>query len=306
MYHIASDKMTATLHTLGARMSHIGFRNGPNLVLDADPTAHPAWADAYGGVVIGPVANRVQDGRVTIAGNTFQMPQNEGATCLHSGPEGLHARDWAAAQTRSDTLELSVTLQDGDCGLPGTRHITARFRLTGTELHVQFLATTDRETPMSLAHHPYWALGGIQRLESTATHYLPTDDAQIPTGEVASTVDTPFNYSEAREFPPLVDHNLCWGPDGVSAPGAMATLMGDNAIMTVTSDQPGLQVYNGAGLPTIEGTGIEPFAGVALEPQNWPNAINTDHFPSILLTPGTQYRQSVRYRFETAAQKSQM
>ena len=38
-------------------------------------------------------------------------------------------------------------------------------------------------------------------------------------------------------------------------------------------------------------------AGMALEPQAYPNAVNTPHFPSAVLRPGQIYRQLIEYRF---------
>jgi aldose 1-epimerase len=63
------------------------------------------------------------------------------------------------------------------------------------------------------------------------------------------------------------------------------------------SDQPGLQVYTGHGLPNLHGAlpgqRIAPWAGIALEPQAFPNAVNCPSFPSIIVTPDQPYRQKL-------------
>lgn len=297
MIEIASDQMIARFDPFGARLRHIGFFGGPNLVLDADPVAAPAWAAAYGGVIVGPVANRVAQAAVELAGQTHLMDANEGPNCLHSGPDGMHAQTWAVDAQGPDSLTLTTLLPDGACGLPGARRIEAQFRLEGTTLHLDLAATSDRTTLMALAHHPYWDLGGPPTLTCTATHYLPVDDALIPTGAVTPVAGTDFDFGQPAYLPPQIDHNLCWlAPRGHETP--MAILSGPNATMTIFSDQPGLQVYAGAGLPDLPGMG--PFAGCALEPQTWPNAARMPDFPSPLLHPHTAYHQCVRYQFSAA------
>ncbi|MEL7165449.1 MAG: aldose epimerase family protein [Pseudomonadota bacterium] len=297
MIEIANDILVARFAPLGARLCHVGFRDGPNLILDADPEAYPEWAACYGGVIVGPVANRVAGAQIRIDDKHFPMDANEGATCLHSGANGLHTRIWQMTVKKAAAVTFAVFLPEGACGLPGRREITAEFTLTGNALMLSLSATSDQVTPMAVAHHPYWSLGGPHVLQSQADAYLPVDDVLIPTGEIARVSGTPLDFTSPRVLPDHIDHNLCWGRKRNSA-AAMATLTGDNAVLQITSNQPGLQVYSGAGLPTLPG--IAPFAGCALEPQIWPNAINTAHFPDALLQPGATYRYQVGYRFLTA------
>jgi aldose 1-epimerase len=63
--------------------------------------------------------------------------------------------------------------------------------------------------------------------------------------------------------------------------------------MDVESDQPGLQVYTGHWL-------TDPFKrcdAVCLEPQHFPNALNTPGFGDIIHTPDRPYRQTTRLRY---------
>ncbi|MEO1778173.1 MAG: galactose mutarotase [Pseudomonadota bacterium] len=291
-YTLSSDRLSARFERRGARMRALHLDGGPNLILDADA---PDFLAAYGGVLIGPVANRVREGRAVIGGQIHQMPQNEGTTCLHSGPDGVHTQDWTVTDQGGAHLVLSLVLPGGACGLPGRREITATFVIVGTTLSLSLHAITDAPTPMALAHHPYWALGGTPVLRCPADHYLPTDSANLPTGEVATMAGTAFDFRTGQPLPPEIDHNLCLARARRAAPAPVATLTGDAATLTIDSTEPGLQVYSGAGLPTVPGTDIAPFAGVALEPQDWPNAVNTPGFPPVLITPESPYRQITRY-----------
>lgn len=292
---IASDRLTVRIDPRGARTRAIHLDGGPNLLLDADPEAHSDWAACYGGVIVGPVANRVAGGRVAIDGVTCQMPQNEGTTCLHSGPKGVHAHPWRVVAHEATSLHLEVTLPDGTCGLPGHRVITAQFTCTGETLTLTLLATTDRATPMSLAHHPYWVLGPDQHLQVPADHYLPVDASLLPTGEVSPVENTIFDLRKGGPIPPEIDHNFCLSNQPHPTPVDAATLSGQLGTLRITSTEPGLQIYGGAALPDIPAEGIRPYAGVALEPQGWPNAVNTPHFPNVIMTAETPYRQITQY-----------
>ncbi|MEO0667974.1 MAG: galactose mutarotase [Pseudomonadota bacterium] len=296
-YTVSSDRLTARFEPLGSRIRALHLDGGPNLILDADAAAFVA---AYGGVLIGPMANRVRDGRVQIDGQTHQMPQNEGATCLHSGPHGAHARHWNVTGHGPRHLVLSLDLPDGACGLPGNRQITAAFAITGPTLSLSLHAVTDAPTPIAMAHHPYWALGGTPVLHCPADHYLPTDAANVPTGDIAPVDGTTFDFRTGQPLPPDIDHNLCLARARRDTPERIATLTGDAATLHIDSTEPGLQVYSGAGLPRIEGTDIAPFAGCALEPQDWPNAVNEPQFPHAMVTPDSPYRQITRYTLQPA------
>ncbi|MEL6209355.1 MAG: galactose mutarotase, partial [Pseudomonadota bacterium] len=116
-----------------------------------------------------------------------------------------------------------------------------------------------------------------------------------PVGRLALSVGTAFDFRTGQPLPPEIDHNLCLARARRAVPAPVATLTGDAATLTIDSTEPGLQVYSGSGLPTVPGTDIAPFAGVALEPQDWPNAVNTPGFPPVLITPGSPYRQITRY-----------
>src|SRR5439155_2138343 len=54
-------------------------------------------------------------------------------------------------------------------------------------------------------------------------------------------------------------------------------------VMRITTDQPGLQVYTGDGLP-------RPRGGLCLQTGGWPNAANRPDFPTARLNPDETYR----------------
>ena len=58
--------------------------------------------------------------------------------------------------------------------------------------------------------------------------------------------------------------------------------------LIVATDAPGLQVYTGEYLPQAR-------QGIALEAQGFPNAVNTPHFPSVILRPGQSATRNITW-----------
>jgi len=283
--------------------------NAKNLVLGfADPEDH-LRIPAYAGAIVGPVASRVAKGLVCIEGAVHQMERNEnGFTALHSGTSGIHTHLWKVHDQSDHHVTLITSLNDGDGGLPGNRRITARYTVTDRSIILDLTAQTDRATPMNLAAHAYWNLDGAptiadHRLEVAARTYTPTDAHQIPTGELAPTKGTLFDFEHPTRVPldPQLDVNLCLSRTQRPVPAFAAKLIGGNGTsLSIHTTALGLQIYNGAHLPAVAsaltgGDDLRPFGGIALEPQYWPDAPNQPDFPQITLLPGTVWRQRTEY-----------
>lgn len=312
---LATDDLRVRILPRGAALVGVYLRAHPrNLVLgfadDADHLNIPVFA----GALVGPVANRVSQGRVTLAGETYQMECNEGGvTALHSGALGLHSHLWnTASQTMSD-VTLTTMLMDGEDGLPGERKITATYAVSGTSLKLTINAETTKPTPMNIAAHPYWCLDdhtdiSAHCLQVHADVITPTDARNIPTGETAPIAGTLFDCQTPRAVPldPALDINYCLAQAPRPKPQPAATLIGAEGIqLDIATTAPGLQVYNGAHLPALAGVlqhckDLRPFGAIALEPQFWPDAPNNPAFPQITLMPGETWQQITTYRLTPA------
>ncbi|MEP5632870.1 MAG: aldose epimerase family protein [Tateyamaria sp.] len=296
---LVSDGLRATVSPHGARLKTLSYQGSASLTLHADPSRHPTWRDVYPGAIVGPVANRVAGGRVPLNDVIHHMPCNEnGITALHSGPNGLDQQMWQVVLQTSNEVHLCALLPHETGGLPGTRAINVHYKVEGATLTLSITAVTDAPTPINIAHHPYWRLGDARdhRLQIPATHYLPVNGDNIPTGQIAPVANTPFDHAHPKQLDPSVDHNFCIKTVASNVPTRLATLHGsDGLALRINSTEPGLQVYAGAHIPTLPGTDIAPFAGIALEPQGWPDAVNHPNFPPILCAPGHPYRQITQY-----------
>lgn len=312
---IRSDALSARILPYGASLVGLHRRGvALNLVLGfADPQGH-ARIPVFAGAVVGPVANRIRGGRLELAGQTHQMPQNDGGNTLHSGPEGLHARVWKVHRHVADRLQLGMKLADGDCGLPGNRVISADYDLKGDQLTLTLTAESDRPTAMNLAHHPYWTLDDLadiasHRLQIEADHFLPTDAQNLPTGNLEKVAGSTVDFRTARPVPRdmILDLNFCLPETARPHIRPVATLIGATGTrLGIATDAPGLQAYNGANLPPTPAVlpghrALHPYHALALEPQFWPDAPHHPHFPRITMAPGHIWQQTIRYRITSAS-----
>ena len=82
------------------------------------------------GAVIGRYANRLNKGQITIDGRTYQLPQNDGANCLHGGPDGWQYRMFNVESVSDNRLVLNLVSEDGDSGFPGNVCVRVTYTLT--------------------------------------------------------------------------------------------------------------------------------------------------------------------------------
>lgn len=309
--HLSSEALHVTVLSRGATLAAVRMgKDHPNLLIGFPNRQDHIDVPIYAGNLVGPIANRIKDGQIQLNGQKHQMARNEaGLTALHSGPEGIHAHDWRIVAQDSSRIELALSLRDGDQGLPGNREITAIYNLSGAVLTIEITAQSDQPTPMNIAAHPYWKLDDLpdvsgHRLLLHAPTYLPVDEHTLPTGQIVPVAGTIFDFTSPRAVPltPELDVNYCLATDNRQTAQPCATLTGATGVtLDIATTAPGLQVYNGSGIPALEavleeGRALGPYGGIALEPQFWPDAPHHPHFPKITLNPGVLWRQLTTYQ----------
>jgi aldose 1-epimerase len=297
----------------------LGFEDLAGYVSDDDP---------YFGSLIGRYGNRIAGGTFELDGETYELPLNNGPNTLHGGPDGFDDRVWTATSIGDDDvagLELELVSPDGDQGFPGTLTATVTYTLDAdSRLTVHYEATTDAPTVVNLTQHTYWNLAGEgsgtiydHELQIDASGYTPVDETLIPTGEIASVEDTPFDFRESTAIGERIrdndqqllygqgyDHNWALdrsdngareGSDSEDALEEAAVLHDPDSgrTLTITTTEPGLQFYSGNFLDgTLVGTSDRIYRqgdGLALETQHFPDSPNQPDFPSTVLRPDEVY-----------------
>jgi aldose 1-epimerase len=281
---------------------------------------HPQISDyiennGYLGSTVGRYANRIAGGLLRFGAEVCQLETAGGEHCLHGG-KGFSHRLWQVQQQSADELLLFLHSADGDCGFPGDLSVWQQIRLEGTALQIQFRASTNSSTVVSLTNHCYFNLDGSaeisgHQLQIDADAFLPVDVSLIPTGLRQAVADTAFDFRQATSIaqqlavadPQLrqtggFDHCYLFPPQlGEPQPELqqMAILSSplSKISLTVSSTLPGLQFYVGHALSAP----FSPRQGLCLEAQNWPDAPNRPDFPSALLVAGQIWQHQIVYAF---------
>ncbi|MDY3893063.1 MAG: aldose epimerase family protein [Candidatus Cryptobacteroides sp.] len=275
------------------------------------------------GKVPGRYANRIAKGHLEVEGKTYQLAINNGPNALHGGPEGFQNQIWDSA-IEDGKVVFTRTSPDGEENYPGELKVKVIYSWNDDcELELQLIAVTDKTTVVNLTNHAYFNLAGENsgsifdhQLWLGCSHYLPTDDTLIPTGEIAPVAGTPMDFTQAKaigrdiktDFPALKygkGYDNCWVIDG-GEPGQLqeaAELRSEESgrCLKVYTTQPGVQVYTGnwlSGCPVGKcGRSYEDYEGVALECQNFPDSPNKADYPSPVLRPDETYEQAIIFAF---------
>ena len=273
----------------------------------------------YFGALIGRFGNRIAKGHLEIAGKVYEMAINNGPNHLHGGKIGFDRRLWDAKPFEKENavgVELSYLSPHLEENYPGNLKVKCVYSLNNNnELVIEYFAETDQPTVVNLTNHSYFNLTGGK--ENILNHKLKLNankmtvmEEQIPTGEIVSTDDTPFDFSEFKTFkqdldklPTGYDDNFVLDNDEGKLKSA-GTLKEEKSgrQIDVSTTQPGMQLYTGYWIPELTIDGEKKFgsySGVALETQHYPDTPHHEKFPSTLLLPGETYDEKTVYKFTT-------
>ena len=330
IYTLANSKGSeARIMTYGGTLVSLKVpdKNGKfsDVVLGYDSLADYQKATAYFGALIGRYGNRIGKGTFSIDGKEYKLAINNGVNHLHGGLKGFDKVVWTASpsfQADGAHLELTYLSRDGEEGYPGNLNVKVEYVLTeNNELKIEYSATTDKPTVVSLTHHSYFNLAGAgqgtildHQLTLNADRFTPTDSGSIPTGELRSVKGTPFDFTKATaigsrieqideqlKFGNGYDHNFALNKDKALSLAATVYEPTSGRVMEVFTTEPGVQFYTGNFLDgSIKGKSGQNYprrSGFCLEAQHFPDSPNRPKFPSTVLRPGKTYTQTTIYKF---------
>ena len=275
---------------------------------------------------MGPVANRIADGKFSLNGKEYTLPQNNNGQTLHGGTLGVDRIVWEVREVTESKIVFCCTLPDGQDGFPANREIEMTYSLTpNNEFVVSYEAKTDAPTVINLSHHSFFNLEGDG--EGTILDHLltinsdaitPVNESLIPTGEIMCVKDTPFDFNEPHtigerineEHPQLkagagYDHNWIIDREDNGEILKVAEVYSPKSGrgMEVYTDQVALQFYSGnffdGSYNNKFGKPILYRGAFVFETQRYPDAPNQPSFPSVVLEPGQLYKQTCIYKFYT-------
>lgn len=302
----------------------LGFDNLDDYLADA----------SYLGALVGRYANRIAQGQFKLGDIEYQVGINQAGNCLHGGPKGFNSRVWQAnieSEGENPALSLTLSSEDGDQGFPGQLEVKVLYTLTEqNRLKIEYFAKSEQDTVFNPTNHAYFNLAGHNsgsvvkhQIAVAASHFTPTNDNGIPTGDLTPVAGTPFDsktltpISQALASSHLqikygngLDHNFCldqFEPTQKKAIYAAQVVCTESGLsMQVSTSMPGLQVFTAnhfADMPGKEGAIYQAHQGVCFESQFYPDSPNQPDFPSAFLKAGEEFYSVTEYQITTSEHK---
>lgn len=286
----------------------------------------------HAGGTIGPCANKIAEGKFTINGKTYDLEKNKdnGKTHCHGGSEGLDVKNWKA-KPLPDGMEFTYLKKDGENGYPANVEMKVTYKFDNdNNLHIKYSATADDDTLLNLTNHSYFNLDGEQNAHENSvlehivslpnsSSYTKNSEIAVPTGEIVNVEDTPFDFRQPKKISDVInvedeqlkigsgfDQNYCIdGYDGktlIEVADVKSEKTGIN--LKVSTNLPGFQFYTANHLGKSaqpdgkSGARYEKRSAFCVEPQFFPNAINTENFKEKgILKKGETYDREIVYSF---------
>ncbi|WP_143461460.1 aldose epimerase family protein [Levilactobacillus enshiensis] len=265
---------------------------------------------------LGRVAGRIAGAQFDLDGQTIHLDANEKPNASHGGPHGFTFVNWDATTTQTaDTASvvLTHTATPADDKYPGNLKTTVTYTLTEeNRLDITFDAQSDAATLFNPTVHTYFNVTDDQHslneqwLKLSGTKRLVLDQAKIPTGEMATTANTGYDFSQPRTIKDGLDQLHQTGqveyddafvvePSKDTPIATVGDTTGHREVQ-VYSDRNGLVVFTAN--PTDEKRADQrDYNALAMEAQTLPDAIHHADFGDVILPANQPVTHLISYQY---------
>ena len=286
----------------------------------------------HAGGTIGPCANKINNGEFKINDKTYKLETNKdnGKTHCHGASNGFDIKLWSA-NVLSDGIEFTYLKKDMEGGYPGNVEAKVTYKFdNNNNLRIIYSAKTDKDTLLNMTNHTYFNLDGTENTDENSvlnhkvklpnsSKYTINNEIAVPTGKIAKVEGTPFDFREQKSIKDMInleseqleigsgfDQNYCIdGYNGKKLINIAEVESEKTGIkLKVSTNLPGFQFYTANHLGKNSqpegkfGSCYEKRSALCIEPQFYPNAINTKEFKEKgILKQGESYNREIIYSF---------
>ncbi len=300
--------------------------NFADIVLGYDNPADYLKDDYYIGTVVGRYANRIAGDSVAINGHEYKITVKDGGYHHHGGLIGFNKKIFSATPFYQDSnsgIVFKYTSPHLEEGFPGELQLEVTYTLDNEDAWmVEYKAITTETTLVNFTQHTYFNLLGnpankidTHELKIESTHYLPVNELQVPTGDLADLKNTPFDFTQFKKIGQDIatdneqlklsngyDHSFVLEQQHTALLKHAAILKEpvSGIKMDVYTTEPAIHFYSGNFLQHVNGKNNTTYnrrSGLCLETQHFPDAPNHPNFPSTVLKAGEQFYSKTIFKF---------
>ncbi|MCK0188933.1 aldose epimerase family protein [Arenibacter sp. F20364] len=281
--------------------------------------AYKANSPYFGGTV-GRYCSQIKDAKFSLDGKEYSLAKNAGNNNLHGGLNGFDKKLWTARTfVEKSVVGISMTLlsKDMEEGFPGNVQIEVTFGLANdNSIRIDYKATTDQDTPLSMTNHTYFNLNGFQ--ENVENHIarvntdlrLALDETGAATGEILQLQGKEDDLRSAKRIGDV--HNAIG--DGFehfyifnnsnSELLEVANIkdQGSGLSLEVFSTEPCMLLYTGKytsdKLRRENGLQYGKYRGFCCETHRYPNGPNIKDSPGSVLPRNETFNSTTIFKFK--------
>ncbi|MFT8728392.1 MAG: aldose epimerase family protein [Liquorilactobacillus ghanensis] len=287
--------------------------NGKNLLAHFNKLEDYFGTPTYLCQAVGRVAGRISAGKAVLAGEKFQLPQNENKNTLHGGPHGFASTNWPAEVIESETeikLRFSKKITNEFDGFPNDLNVVITVSFDNlNQVKMTFTGQAEGITIFNPTNHAYFNLNDEQTnladhwLQIPGNQRLELNQAKLPTGRICQTEQTGYDFSHGQELGAAlraIKQEVNRGelddafvvPAEMTQPVAVLTNQATKDEIQIFSNRKGLVVYSA----DLNSDGI--FDALALEAQSLPDAVNHPEWnEDIVLKDGQTKTAEIVYKY---------
>tara|TARA_R110002126_G_scaffold291782_2_gene458042 strand:+ start:9889 stop:10923 length:1035 start_codon:yes stop_codon:yes gene_type:complete len=269
----------------------------------------------YFGGTIGRYCSQIKDAKFTLNGKEFNLEKNAGENNIHGGKVGFDKKVWSA-EIINNGIKMSLESKDLEEGFPGNVKVSVSFILTDdNEIRIDYSATPDQDTPLSLTNHTYFNLNAFSSTVENHTAKVNTskkhemDDSGAATGEIA---DVSGQIDDLTNGKVIGDVHKAMGDgfehfyvfdnvDFKMQEVAQITSKESGRSLTVLSTEPCMLLYTGKytsdEIKRENGEQYGKYRGFCCETHRYQNGPNIEGSPKSITKAGEEFKSTTIFKF---------
>ncbi len=273
----------------------------------------------YFGGTVGRYCSQIKDAKFSLNGKEYQLADNCGPNNLHGGKVGFDKKIWSAETFETDKgsgVEMSLDSKALEEGFPGNVEVTVTFTLNNdNELNIDYIATPDADTPLSLTNHTYFNLNAFKsnvecHLAQVNAHArLDCDDTGAATGDIVNVEGAADDMRQPKRIGDAHDEMgdgfenfyILDNQEGSFIESAKITCPDSGRSLTVSTTEPCMLLYTGKytsdAIKRENGEQYGKYRGFCCETHRYPNGPNIENSPKSVTKAGETFKSTTQFKF---------